>query len=186
MTEHKELTFHDLALLAKADSAMDAYTKATGRSAIGDLTILWRLESLRGDEGVTDEDYPLKVEPGWALSKLAGRGFTIEVDSHWADAGYEDECERVRKAADDAGLLWSEDGPPATHSADHGSGWMVQVEYNTNADGGRIPFDEQPKPTTLHGPFSSEEEAVGWMNTYPESRDIFDMTVVVYNKVREQ
>ena len=69
------------------------------------------------------------------------------------------------------------------HSAVFGQGFLVMIEYTTEADGEPVAEDCDP-PNTLHGPFDTEAEAVQWMETYPDFDELDDMTVVTFNRVR--
>ena len=69
-----------------------------------------------------------------------------------------------------------------SYNAEWGHAWIVDVEYNTEADGTQVPEGE-PGPHTLHGPFDTEAEAVEWLQNYPEDTDVYDITLGVINKV---
>jgi len=69
-------------------------------------------------------------------------------------------------------------------SASYGECWAVEVVYNTDPEGNWVDDDNYDN-RTLHGVFETEEEAVAWMEAYPDGdRDLKDMSVIVMNRVR--
>ena len=72
------------------------------------------------------------------------------------------------------------------HSAEFGHTFLVKIEWSTDFDGRVIDPGKEEYPETLHGPFDTSEEAVEWMNTYPDDPDIYEMTVVVINRVKQE
>jgi hypothetical protein len=76
------------------------------------------------------------------------------------------------------------EAPEIETSAIFGDGWLVQIEYVTDADGKPVPDDATDLPRTLHGPFDSEEQAAQWIDAYPDGdTDVHDMTVINFNRV---
>lgn len=69
-------------------------------------------------------------------------------------------------------------------SADFGISYMVCKEYNTDEQGEIIVTAREDVPKTYHGPFGTAEEAIEWLNAYPDDEDVTEMYVVVLNKVR--
>lgn len=70
-------------------------------------------------------------------------------------------------------------------SAEFGEHHMVRITYLTDFDGREIDPGKEEYPATLHGPFDSHEEAVAWMDAYPDGdTDIEDMVTIVANRVR--
>lgn len=69
------------------------------------------------------------------------------------------------------------------HSAAFGHAYLVEIEWSTDHENRVIPEDEPPA-RTLHGPFDTSEEATEWLQTYPDDPDIYEMTVVVINRVK--
>jgi hypothetical protein len=70
-------------------------------------------------------------------------------------------------------------------SAEFGEHYAVEVEYNTDFDGRRIDPGKEDHPRTLHGPFTTQEEADKWAESYgPDSTDIHEVRVVPLNRVR--
>lgn len=64
---------------------------------------------------------------------------------------------------------------------------IVEVEYNTDADGRRIDETREDHPRTLHGPFETIEEATRWMDDFcPDDTDIHDIRVCVLNGLQAQ
>jgi len=111
--------------------------------------------------------------------------WTIGLLGHLAD-----EAEAAQKMlatlAEEPQGLPREDGHIVT-SAAFGHGWLVEILYNTEADGAEVPEEvhERDLPRTLHGPFSSEEEAQSWMDAYPDGdTDIYDIRMSLINLVR--
>ena len=77
----------------------------------------------------------------------------------------------------------SDDGFIET-SAEFGTHWMVEITYNTDPDGKWVDEDDFSNKT-FHGPFDSEDEAVAWMEAYPDGdTDVRDMNTAVLNRVR--
>lgn len=76
-----------------------------------------------------------------------------------------------------------EDGEIVT-SAEFGESYLVRIEWNTDFDGRAIDPGKEEYPASYYGPFLSEDEAVEWMNAYPEDTDVYDMTSIVCNNVR--
>jgi hypothetical protein len=70
------------------------------------------------------------------------------------------------------------------YSADFGTAWLVQVEYNTDEEGRWVDGNVAERPTTLHGPFKTRASAARWMADYPSDKDVFDMRIVLLNKVK--
>lgn len=69
-------------------------------------------------------------------------------------------------------------------SAIFGMQWLVEVVYNTDPDGNWVDDDDYSNKT-LHGPFVSEDEAVQWIDAYPDGdRDLKDISVLGMNAVR--
>ena len=70
-------------------------------------------------------------------------------------------------------------------SAEFGMGWLVQIVYNTDPEGNWVDGYIDPSNCTLHGPFDTEDEAVEWMEAYPDGdTDVYDMHVIVFNRVQ--
>ena len=69
-------------------------------------------------------------------------------------------------------------------SARFGTSIAVIIEYNSDFDGTRVPFDVEDRPKTIHGPFFTEEEAKRWIEDYPDSKDVYDMYSITINNVR--
>lgn len=81
-------------------------------------------------------------------------------------------------------LPHDEDGHVNT-SAEFGEGYVVEIHYNTDFDGRQIDPGKEEHPRTLHGDFKDLEEAMAWMEGYPDGdTDIYDMTAIVMNRVR--
>jgi hypothetical protein len=77
----------------------------------------------------------------------------------------------------------AEDGNLDT-SASFGHLHLVRITYNTDPEGAWVD-DADYGNVTLHGPFETEDEAMAWMEAYPDGdTDVKDMDVVVINKVR--
>lgn len=61
---------------------------------------------------------------------------------------------------------------------------VVEVEYNTHADGAEV-LEGDETPRTLHGPFASMDEADEWMNNFcPDDTDIAEVRAFFLNAVR--
>jgi hypothetical protein len=70
-------------------------------------------------------------------------------------------------------------------SANYGYATLVKVLYNTDVDGKWVGDNvENDHPYTLHGPFENPAEANEWIEAYPDDTDVFDMEVILMNKVR--
>ena len=76
-----------------------------------------------------------------------------------------------------------EDGDIVT-SAQFGETWLVRIFYNTDPEGKWVEYDDWGN-VTLHGEFSSQEEAEAWLEAYPDGdKDVKDMDVILVNRVR--
>ena len=69
-------------------------------------------------------------------------------------------------------------------SAEFGQAWLVQIIYNTDPTGKWVDGNLDDSNRTLHGPFRTVEEAVEWMDAYPDGdTDIYDMDAICFNRV---
>jgi hypothetical protein len=69
-------------------------------------------------------------------------------------------------------------------SAEFGLTWLVRIFYNTDPEGVWVEEGDWSN-VTLHGEFTSQEEAEAWMEAYPDGdRDLKDMDVIAVNRVR--
>jgi hypothetical protein len=68
-------------------------------------------------------------------------------------------------------------------SANFGTYWAVEIVWNTTPDGAPVE-DWDDSNRSLYGAFESQEEALCWMDSYPEDTDVRDMEAVVMNRVR--
>lgn len=122
-----------------------------------------------------------------AMKHLDATRATVSAEEH--DRWIENIVTALRSRKTGPGLTLS-GLPEPEHGADEGAsygyGYMVKIEYNTEADG--TPVDESVPgeyPTTLHGPFDTEDEAVAWMDTYPDGdTDLHEIQTAIFNRVR--
>jgi hypothetical protein len=97
---------------------------------------------------------------------------------------YADLERTMRKYGKLPGLPRDEDGFVQT-SASYGDLWHVRITYYTDFDGRKVDPGKEELPETFHGPFETQEEAVEWVEAYPDGdTDIEDIVVGVLNKVR--
>ena len=96
----------------------------------------------------------------------------------------EPEPEPAPKPEPRASLPRDEDGFVNT-SAEFGETFAVEVTYTTEHDGS-VPSTDSPTPRTVHGPFVSEEEALAWIEDYPDADDVDDFLVLPLNSVRPE
>jgi hypothetical protein len=69
-------------------------------------------------------------------------------------------------------------------SAQFGETWLVRIFYNTDPEGTWVEYDDWTN-VTLHGEFSSQEEAMAWLEAYPDGdKDVKDMDVILVNRAR--
>ena len=69
-------------------------------------------------------------------------------------------------------------------SAEFGEAYLVRVTYNTDPEGNWVDDDNYDN-VTLHGPFDTEDEAMLWIEAYPDGdRDLKDIDVINFNRVR--
>lgn len=66
-----------------------------------------------------------------------------------------------------------------------GEATLVKVTYYTDHTGRTIDPEKEEYPCTLHGPFRDEDEAVAWMEAWPDGdTDIEDMVTQHLNLAR--
>jgi hypothetical protein len=69
-------------------------------------------------------------------------------------------------------------------SAQFGETWLVRIFYNTDPEGTWVEEGDWTN-VTLHGEFSSSEEAEAWLEAYPDGdKDVKDMDIILVNRVR--
>lgn len=69
-------------------------------------------------------------------------------------------------------------------SAQFGETWLVRIFYNTDPEGKWVEEGDWTN-VTLHGEFSSSEEAEAWLEAYPDGdKDVKDMDIILINRVR--
>ena len=71
-------------------------------------------------------------------------------------------------------------------SAEFGVSYMVRIEWSTDEFGAPIDVTRESPAETFHGPFDSLEEATEWLEAYPDDTDVFEMTAITLNNVRNK
>lgn len=67
---------------------------------------------------------------------------------------------------------------------DFDHGFLLQVFWNTDSDGNRIPENGE-YPESLYGPFKTESEPVEWFNKkFADDTDVYEMDVIHMNIVK--
>jgi hypothetical protein len=72
--------------------------------------------------------------------------------------------------------------PDVETSAIFGQDWMVEIEWSTDFDGRLIDPEVEAYARTFHGTWPTEQEAVAFMNAYPEDTDVHDMRAIQINR----
>lgn len=68
-------------------------------------------------------------------------------------------------------------------SAIFGADWIVEIEYTTDFDGREIDPQVEDYARTLHGTFTTQAEAVAWLEAYPEFTEVHEMRAININRV---
>lgn len=70
-------------------------------------------------------------------------------------------------------------------SREHGTEWMVRIEYNTDHDGRWIDPETEAYPETLHVGFHTKAEAFAWMDARTDGdKDVHDAFALMVNRAR--
>lgn len=69
-------------------------------------------------------------------------------------------------------------------SAEFGESVIVEIQWNTDFDGREIDHTKELYPRSFYGPFVDMDEAMRWMDGYPEDTDVHEMLALPMNSVR--